>query len=344
MAAVTLAEISSSSWEHPGDRAALAALRAIPGLDSVMRAIIGRFGETNIRMMMQANAIKTSETQYPDIHRALRDTCEVLDWPVPELYVSQSPIVNAGALGVDEPFIVLQSSLVEVLDEGGLHAVIGHEVGHIISEHALYRTVLNLLLSLSRAASPLISSAMIPIMLALLEWNRKSELSCDRAGLLAVQDLDVSLGALAAMAGGIRGRNDKINLDDFVAQSDAYLDTDGMASFYKITAMLQRPHPFVMSRVAELRNWVTDGTYHAILEGDYTRRGDEDSVATEAREAGEYYSEHATEVFENTEDKLIRTLRGFVDRLDSAVDALSGSAGSGSGSASDDSDDSAPVA
>ena len=79
---------------------------------------------------------------------------------------------------------MLQSSLVEVLDAPGLEAVIGHEVGHIVSEHALYRTVLNLLLTLSAASSPLISAAMFPIMMALLEWNRKAELSCDRAGLL----------------------------------------------------------------------------------------------------------------------------------------------------------------
>ena len=90
-------------------------------------------------------------------------------------------------------------------------------------------------------------------MLALLEWNRKAELSCDRAGLLAVQDLDASLGAFAAMAGGIRGRNDELNLDDFVAQSDAYMDVEGMAAFYKVTAVLRRTHPFVMARVAELR-------------------------------------------------------------------------------------------
>lgn len=321
--ATTLPEISSASWEHPGDRAALAALQAIPGLDTVLRAIIGRFGETNIRMMMQANSIQVTERQYSDIHVMLRDVCETLDVAVPELYISQSPIVNAGALGVDDPFIVLQSSLVEVLDEPGLRATIGHEVGHIMSEHALYRTVLNLLLTLSSAASPLISSAMLPIMMALLEWNRKAELSCDRAGLLAVQDLDASLGALASMAGGIRGRNGEIDLDDFVAQSDAYMDVEGMAAFYKVTAILRRTHPFVMARVAELRSWVTNGDYHAILAGEYTRRGDEDAVSTEIREAGQYYSEHATDVFENTEDKLIRTLRGFVEKLDKAVDSLS---------------------
>ena len=139
---VILGDISSSAWEHPGDRAALASLRAIPGLDTVLRAIIGRFGETNIRMMMQANAVKVTPTQYSDIHDSLERVCAVFAVQVPELYVSQSPVVNAGALGVDQPFIVLQSSLVEVLDADGLEAVIGHEVGHIVSEHALYRTVL----------------------------------------------------------------------------------------------------------------------------------------------------------------------------------------------------------
>lgn len=320
---VVLSQISSSTWEHPGDRAALAALQAIPGLDTILRTIIGRFGETNLRMMMQANAIKVTPTQYSDIHDALQRVCTTFDIEVPELYISQSPIVNAGALGVDEPFIVLQSSLVEVLDAPGLEAVVAHEVGHIMSEHALYRTVLNLLLTLSSAASPLIGSAMLPIMMALLEWNRKAELSCDRAGLLAVQDLDVSLGALAAMAGGIRGRNDEINLDEFVAQSDAYLDTEGMASFYKVTAMLRRTHPFVMSRVAELRTWVTEGSYHAIVGGEYTRRGDEDGAVVEVREAGHYYSESATTVFENTEDKVVKTLQKFAKKLDSTLESLS---------------------
>lgn len=317
-----LAGISSSAWEHPGDRAALAALQAIPGFDRVLRSIIGRFGETNLRMMMQANAIRVTSRQYSDIDDVLRRVCATFDVETPELYVSQSPVVNAGALGVDEPFIVLQSSLIEVLDTSGLEAVIGHEVGHVISEHALYRTMLNLLLTLSSSASPLIGSAMFPIMMALLEWNRKAELSCDRAGLLAVQDLDASLGALAAMAGGVRGRDNEINLDEFVAQSDAYLDVEGMASFYKVTSMLRRTHPFVMTRVAELRNWVTDGRYHAIIGGEYIMRGAEPRALAEIGEARSYYSDSAATVFENAEDKVVKTLNKFAKKLDSALGSM----------------------
>jgi hypothetical protein len=77
-----------------------------------------------------------------------------------------------------------------------------------------------------------------------------------------------------------------------------------------------------MTRVAELRTWVTDGSYHAISGGDYAQRGGEDSVLVEAREAGQYYSEAATSVFENTEEKVVKMLSKFARKLDSALGSL----------------------
>lgn len=317
---VQLPEISPAAWEHPADRAALAALGKIPGLDLVLRKIVGSFGEANIRMMYQAGALEVGPNQYPEIYDALVRVCSVLDSHVPQLFISQSPIVNAGAVGIDEPFIVLESSLIEVLSDGGMEAVLGHEVAHILSEHALYRTMLNLLLGLSASRSPLIGAAMTPIILALLEWNRKAELSCDRAGLLAVQDFDVSMLTLASMAGGIRGREDEINIEAFVQQSDAYTDTEGMGAFYKVTASMGRTHPFPMARAAELRNWVGDGAYHDIIAGNYTRRGNEDEIRKDFDRAGAYYSESATDMFENAEDYVRKTVTGFADRVQAAYD------------------------
>jgi len=335
-----LNEISPASWEHPADRAALGALGKIPGLDSVLRKIIGIFGESNIRMMYQANSIRVTPTQYTDIHDSLVRVCSTLDTNVPPLYITQSPMVNAGAVGVDEPVIVLQSSLIEVLTPEGVEAVLGHEVGHIMSDHALYRTMLNLLLSLSAARSPLIGAAGVPIVLALREWNRKAELSCDRAGLLAVQDFDVSIGALAAMAGGIRGRNGEIDTDAFIEQSEEYLDAEGLSQFYKMTAMLGRTHPYVLARVAELRKWVGSGEYHAIIGGEYIRRGEEGDALEDVGRAGKYYTESATNVFENVEGYISRTLGGIADRMDQAYNA--GFSGYEPSSAESDDADSGP--
>ena len=190
---VRLDEISSYAWEHPADRVALNALRRIPGFDNLLKKVVGTFDERSFSMVYKAQAVRVGPEQYPAIHQQLVDVCQVLDTDVPPLYISQTPVVNAGAVGMDNPFIVLNSSLVEVATAAELEVVIGHEVGHIMSEHALYRTLLNILLMFGRSFTPVISQATLPITLALLEWSRKAEVSCDRAGLLATQDLDCLL-------------------------------------------------------------------------------------------------------------------------------------------------------
>ena len=186
-----LTEISPIAWEHPADRAALNTLRKVPGFDLALRKVFGLFGERALRLAFKANAVRVSPNQYPWVHERLERVCEVLHVESPpEVYVSQTPVVNAGAVGMSDPFIVLNSSMLEVLGPEEVEAVLGHEVGHILSGHVLYRTLLILLLNLMVFRYTLAGLAIRPILMALLEWYRKSELSSDRAGLLAVQDPD----------------------------------------------------------------------------------------------------------------------------------------------------------
>ncbi|MBT8199752.1 MAG: M48 family metallopeptidase [Acidimicrobiia bacterium] len=317
---VMLPEISPVAWEHPTDRAALNALRKIPGFDSLLRKVVGMFAERNFRMLFKASAIKVGPNQYRDIHELLTEVCSTLDTDVPQLYISQTPVVNAGAYGMDDPFIILNSSLIEISSPTEVKAVLGHEVGHIMSDHALYRTMLYILLQLVASRSPLVGSAMLPILLALLEWSRKAEVSCDRAGLLAVQDLDASLGILANMAGGMRGRDD-VNLAAFVEQSDEYRDSSGLDSYFKVMATLGQTHPFAVVRVAELRNWVDEGVYDSILAGAYARRGEEppQSYLADIADASSLYSERAVGVFENTEKYVNKALSSFLEAWQSTM-------------------------
>ena len=330
MSPVRLPEIAASSWEHPTDRAALAALKKLPAFDSIIRKVIGAFGESNVRMLFQASAVKVGPTQYPELHDTLIRVCHTLDAEVPELYVSQGPMANAGAVGVDKPFIVLQSSLVEMATPAQVEAVVGHEVGHILSEHALYRTLLFLLLRLVQARSPLFSAAMMPITLALLEWNRKAEISCDRAGLLAVQDVDASLGVLGVLAGGIRGANDDFDLEAFIAQSDEYRDTKGLQGFFRFVAMMGQTHPFAVVRVAELRNWIESGDYHRIIEGDYRKRGDDDtSLRDDVSTAATDFSDRAQSVFHDAQHWFVDTLDNFSERVEDFLNNRPDGAGDG---------------
>ena len=305
--------ISSFSWEHPADRVALNALQQIPGFDTLLKKVVGTFGERNVSMVYKAQAVRIGPDQYPKIHRQLESVCEVLDTNVPPLYISQTYLANAGAVGMDNPFIVLNSSLIELATDAEIEAVLGHEVGHIMSEHALYRTLLHLLLGYGQAFTPIISQAIVPITLALLEWSRKAEVSCDRAGLLATQDLNAMLGLLCVMAGGIRGRRDELNIDAFIEQSNEYRESTGLSAYYRMMSTLGRSHPFPVIRVAELRNWVDSGAYTEIMAGDYHRVGDPRPFRDDATTATKAFSESANRVFEDTDRYVNEALLNFMD-------------------------------
>jgi Zn-dependent protease with chaperone function len=183
----TFPEISAVSWEHPADRAALQALRAVPGVDEVIRKVLALLGgERGVRLLFQGNAIRVGPSQFPRLWHLHTEVTTTFDWAdVPELYVSQTPFFNAGAYGIDKPFIVIHSAAIELLDDDELRVLLAHELGHVMSGHALYRTIAAILALISLGALPMLASlAVLPVRLAFLEWSRKSELSSDRAGLL----------------------------------------------------------------------------------------------------------------------------------------------------------------
>lgn len=271
-----LDEISPTSWEHPADRAALAALRRIPIFDSVLRAIFGLVGERPIRLAFQANAVRVSPRQFPRVHGHYRTVLETLDSPEEyELFVSQTPFVNAGAYGLDKPFIVLNSGSLNLLDDEELIFLLGHELGHILSGHVLYRTMTVLLLQLAQLGFPIVGLAARGVLLGLLEWGRKSELSADRAGLLASQNPDAVLHAMLKLAGG--GTGDQTDLDEFMAQAEEYRSGgDVIDTAFKVLNLSLATHPFHVLRAAELRDWIAAGEYDRIRRGEY-RRNDEPS-------------------------------------------------------------------
>lgn len=308
---VILKGISPHAWEHPTDRAALTSLQQIPGFDTLIRKFVGAFGEKNVRTIFTAAAVKVGPKQYPAIHESLVRVCEVLDTDVPPLYISQTPIVNAGAYGMDNPFIVLNTSLIEIASPEEVEVVLGHEVGHIMSEHALYRTLLYMLLTFSSTVSPIVGQATVPITLALLEWSRKAEISCDRAGLLASQNLEHAQGMHCAMAGGIRGRRDELSVEAFVEQAEEYRSQGGLAAYYRFMATLGRSHDFPVIRVAELANWHDSGAYEEILAGEYLKVGEPASPIEDMKTAGKNFNDKAAQVFEDTDRYVNEALTNF---------------------------------
>ena len=215
----------------------------------------------------------------------LRDACYILDLEkVPPMYVNQDPQPNAMCIGLDEPIIVVTTGLVELLDEEEMRAVVGHEVGHALSGHSVYRTILLFLtnLALRVAWIPLGNLAIMAIVTALREWFRKSELSADRAGLLVGQDLKASMRGLMKIAGG--NHLHEMNVDAFLKQAEEYeAGGDLRDSVLKILNVLPRTHPFTTVRAAELKKWAESRDYQRIMDGHYPRRNeDKDTSVTDS--------------------------------------------------------------
>ncbi len=308
---VAFPEIAGVSWEHPADRAALQTMRAVPGFDDVVRKIIAILGgERGIRLLFQGNAVRAGSHQFPRAHRLLVEVAATFDWPkVPELYVTQTPLFNAGAYGVDDPFIVLHSAALELLDEEELRALIAHEMGHVVSGHSLYRTIAEIFLNVSLAALPFLAGlALLPVRLAVLEWSRKSELSSDRAGLLGSQNIIASQQLFMKMAGAYRGalESGQMSLDPFITQASEYITTnEGLDIVYKILNTLALTHPMNTVRAAELQQWIGSGQYERILRGEYTRRGaqaKERPLTEDFRAAKDHYAGEARDVMNKVTD------------------------------------------
>ncbi|MFD7457678.1 MULTISPECIES: M48 family metallopeptidase [unclassified Streptomyces] len=315
-------EISSRAYEHPADRSALVALRRLSGFDTVFKALSGLLPERSMRLLFLSDSVRVSDRQFQHLHAMLLDACHILDLEkVPPLYVQQDPQPNAMCVGMHEPVIVVSTGLVELLDEEEMRAVIGHEVGHALSGHAVYRTILLFLtdLALRVAWIPLGNVTVMAIVTALREWFRKSELSADRAGLLVGQDLQASMRGLMKLAGG--NHLHEMNVDAFLEQAEEYeAGGDLRDSVLKILNMLPRSHPFATVRAAELKKWAASRDHQRIMDGHYPKRGeDKDTKVSESlRESAAHY---ASEVRESKDPlmKLVTDLAGGAGELGDRV-------------------------
>ena len=296
-----LPDISSRAWEHPADRAALEALRAVPGFELVFRKGVSLFSERPIRVITQGSAVEVGPQQHARLHRLYEEILDTLDAPHRyDLFVSRAPMLTEGAIGMDDPFVVLTAAAVESMTEPQLRAHLAAEVGHILSGHVLYRTVLRLLTGRGSLLGrmPLTRLALMAVMGAMLEWDRKSALSADRASLLATQDPDGVRSLLLRRAGGIGA---DVNIEAFARQARRYEERRGaMDSLLKTLTLLNRTQPFPVLRMREVDRWLESGAYDRVLGGDYPRRSDDPDDPSSAfwSDAVGSYAEGAREAAE----------------------------------------------
>lgn len=312
----TLTDISSRAWEHPADRGALVAMRKLKGFDTVLKAISGLINERKVRLDYLGSGIRVDERQFAGMHRLLAEVGRVLDAAeLPEVYIVNDPSTYAMTIGMDKPIIVIYSGFLDLLDEEEMRFLVAHELGHALSGHAVYRTLLLRLMDLTGfwGSIPGGGIGLRVIVAALYEWSRKSELSADRAGLLATQDPAVAFRFHMKLASGSGDLGD-LDQTSFFAQGQEYLGAaDLRDSVLKLALVERSTHPYAVVRAAELRNWVDSGEYTQILSGTYPRR-DEDASAKVSEAAKQAAAEY-TESFKQTQDALgtlVHDVAGFL--------------------------------
>jgi Zn-dependent protease with chaperone function len=297
-------EISSKAYEHPADRAATAALKSIPMMDTVVRKLVEFSYERALRQMYLGNSIKASERQLPELWTSYQGVHHILDMPDDyDLYVTSALYFNAVTIGSSSPMIVVGSTLLDKLGPGEQRVILAHELGHILSDHVLYITALNILLSATAGSLPLIGLPIRAVRAVLLEWRRAAELSCDRAAVLAVRDPRIVCRTLMVLASGLPA--DRLDLDAFMAQAMEYENwEDSHDRIRRFFNEINATHTYAVRRVSEVMRWVQSGEYDRIVRGEYRRRGDPSNVRAEASDAMEFYAERFREIFRELGDNV----------------------------------------
>ncbi|MBS2009953.1 MAG: M48 family metalloprotease [Cyanobacteria bacterium SZAS TMP-1] len=263
--------MSSNAFEHPADRAALDALRKIPVLDKVVHKFVEFGWERYMRIQLLGQAVHVGPKQCKNVYKLVREAADILDIHEPDVFLTNNPVVNAYTFGVDRPFIVLHSSLVDLFTEEELLGIIGHEMGHIKAGHVLYRTLAFLLIRITDAFMPIRGVAGLALQVALFDWYRKSELTADRAELLVTQNVTCAIHTHMKLACGSKKLAEEIDPQEFLRQADSYeeLDYTTLNKIYKLLFEVFLSHPLSVYRAKEIKQWSESKQYKEIMAGRY---------------------------------------------------------------------------
>jgi Zn-dependent protease with chaperone function len=299
-----LKRISAKAFEHPADRAATSALQSIPYLDTVIRKLIELGYERAYRQYFLGSSVRLGEEQLPDVWRVHTRAYATLDIEtIPDLYLTNTRLVldNAAAIGAKQPIVVVHSGLVKLLDVEHQRALFAHEAGHILSDHMLYGTALQILLRLS--SLPGIPLPLLPLRHALLEWYRAAELSCDRAAALVTRDPVAVCHLLMVIAAGAEA--ERLDLDIFMSQGSEYNEQgSGLERLTRLLLNLNLTHPMPVRRIHELMQWVKSGDYDRIVNGSFVTRDEPPRPRAEASDAVAHYAERFRNAFRDAGESI----------------------------------------
>nr|CAB3476655.1 unnamed protein product [Digitaria exilis] len=291
--------LDADDFRHPLDKQAslfnTLLLKAIPGLNDIGKALLGPVSEQVMVLQNIGSSVLVSPNQLPDLHQLLDEAAKVLNTEAPDLYIRQNPVPNAYTLAINgkKAFIVVHTSLIELLTRKELQAVLAHELGHLKCDHGVWLTFANIL---TMGAYTVPGFGMVAGFLEeqLYRWLRAAELTCDRAALLVVQDpkkksghaissmfifaleldrlhdadREVVISVLMKLAGGCPSLADQLNVDAFLEQARSYdkAASNPVGWYIRNAQTRELSHPLPVMRAREIDEWSRSQEYKTVMQ------------------------------------------------------------------------------
>lgn len=255
-------EFTDSVFIHESDRAALKALKAIPGFTAAFKAFMNVWSERQFRIQNMSSKIKLSEEQMPKYYNMLPPICEKLGIDVPDLYLELDVVPNAYTYGDTKPFITITSGLLETVPDELIPTVLAHECGHIVCHHTLYTTMGAAILNGASFLGGIFGLGKLislPLQIAFYYWMRCSEYSADRAAAVYCNGAEQMTDICMRLAGWDKDILSDARKDLFMKQALEYkemIETSKWDKTLEFFALLKSTHPFTAVRAYEVDEWV----------------------------------------------------------------------------------------
>ncbi|MHB8577050.1 MAG: M48 family metallopeptidase [Dehalococcoidia bacterium] len=258
----------------PRDAGRMARVRVMKGLDFVYSRFLNAGVEESMRLELLAQAVQLGPRQAPSLWALLDRAARVLDIRLPDLFLAHHP-AGIETNGHERPFIVIDPGLADLLTDDELVFAFGHILSGHVTYKMLARSIGTIGGMVGNFTLNLGSMVTTGLEAPLRDWDQFSEFSADRAGLLAVQRLDVAQSALFKEAAGGQRFFDEMRVDAFIEQGRQALwqERNVGTRLSAIVRSLQAGTPLRAARAAALGDWHAGGEYAAVMLGSYQQRG-----------------------------------------------------------------------
>ena len=250
-------EINIKEIAHPVDKALVGVLETAH-VNELLKGPLNQLVSLQFGPTL-ATGIVLDDKNFPELYGLLKASADALGIHVPYTVISNEfEGINAFATGTDEnPFIVISNYAPKLLSGGELQFIIAHECGHIAMEHMVYHTA-GSLAQIMGGYLPVIGPALSNIAVFPLNcWNRCSEVTADRIGLIACGSLQTAQMALLKIVGGFTDV-EEVDIRHYIMQGRRIQNRQVLG---KLNEYFQS-HPMIYKRLEALEYFADSELYY----------------------------------------------------------------------------------